>query len=195
MAKGFNIKFQNLDKALSNIDAISVKAVSDLKEELNAFGLSMVADAKRLAPVDEGHLRNSISYELKGLTVEVIVNVNYAAYVEFGTRRFAASYVSSLPSDWQSFASQFKGKGGGSVEELLVRITEWVKRKGIGGQQTPSGRTSKSKSSIDQQENAAYIIALRILQNGVRQHPFLYPAFEKNRIELVRNLKKIFNVK
>lgn len=54
-------------------------------------GLLIERDAKRLCPVDTGRLRASISYRLisagtEVLAVEVGTNVQYAPYVEFGTR-------------------------------------------------------------------------------------------------------------
>jgi len=50
--------------------------------------------AKRLAPVDTGRLRSSIANELgrdsKGLVARVGTNVEYAPYLELGTRRMSA---------------------------------------------------------------------------------------------------------
>ena len=47
------------------------------------------ADAKSLAPVDTGALRNSISTTISngGLSAEIGPTVHYAPYLEFGTRR------------------------------------------------------------------------------------------------------------
>lgn len=50
--------------------------------------------AKRLAPVDTGRLRSSITHELatdtQGLHGRIGTNVEYAPYVEFGTGRTPA---------------------------------------------------------------------------------------------------------
>jgi HK97 gp10 family phage protein len=47
--------------------------------------------AKQLAPVDTGRLRSSVTHEVgrdgRGLVATIGTNVNYAPYVEFGTRR------------------------------------------------------------------------------------------------------------
>ncbi|RCK68270.1 HK97 gp10 family phage protein [Desertihabitans brevis] len=53
--------------------------------------LDIEADAKRLAPVDTGALRNSIGHDLTEdkLGAEVGPTVDYAEYVEFGTSRQA----------------------------------------------------------------------------------------------------------
>jgi HK97 gp10 family phage protein len=155
---------KKLDKIKSDVSAI-------VADELNAFGIETVAMAKTLAPVDEGFLGNSIKFEKKGLSVEIIVAANYAAYLEFGTRAFAAAYVSSLPAEWQEFAAQFKG-GGGSFEDFFMNIIEWVKRKWI-------------------EPAAAYPIAKKILRFGIRARPFLYPAIEVNKKILIDNLKAV----
>lgn len=46
-------------------------------------------DAKVLAPVDTGFLRNSISSTVRGLVGEVGPSAEYGAYVEDGTSRMA----------------------------------------------------------------------------------------------------------
>lgn len=193
-----NIKINNVDVVLTNIKNISEKVEAEIGKELNAFGLSTVADAKRFAPVDEGVLRNSIGFKKEKLKVTITVNVNYAAYLEFGTRRFAAAYVSSLPQDWQTFAATFKGKGGGTMDEFIMRIFEWVKRKGIGATYNVQThrRDKQGKQTADTTDYAtAYAITMHILRNGIRPHPFLYPAYEKNRVELITNIKNALNAK
>lgn len=181
-----------IQKQLAN----AVKGIeTQIEAEMKAFSKATVEDAIRLAPTDEGHLRSSISYILtkegNRIDVEIVVATNYAAYLEFGTRKFAAAYVSSLPPDWQSFAAQFKGGGNGSLEEMLLRLKEWVMRKGFAAELTKSGNKSKSKSSIKAQENAAYEIAIQILLNGIKAHPFLYPAVTKNKALLIENLNSL----
>lgn len=181
---GFKIDIKNLGKVQDKLGKVVKTTEEKLRNEMNAFGLATVADAKRLVPVDEGVLRNSINYSLqtgKSVVVQINVNANYAAYLEFGTRRFAAQYVSSLPADWQTFAAQFKGKGGGSFEELVMRITEWVMRKGI------SKRVGKQSAATTARADA-YAIALSIVRNGIRPHPFLRPAVDKNIIDLKKRL-------
>lgn len=52
--------------------------------------LDIEADAKVLAPVDTGNLKNSISSEASGLTAEVSASTAYSDYVEYGTSRMNA---------------------------------------------------------------------------------------------------------
>ena len=194
----FEGKFNNLEE--------KVKKIVD--DELNAFGEHTVTDAKNNITnnktVDENHLRGLIHFEKQPLSVEVVVPVNYAAYIEFGTRGFAAAYVSTLPPDWQAFAAQFKGGGGGSFDEFVMRLTEWVHRKGLGagGPGKPIGvtgtysiktgkRTGNKATQASEDKSAAYRIALSILRKGIRARPFLFPAVEKNKEILINNLKAV----
>lgn len=174
------------------------RLMDDIRDEISAFGEETVNDAKRLAPVDEGHLRNSIaavySVGQKGFEVEIVVATDYAAYIEFGTKGFAQKYVATLPTEWQQFAAKYKGGGGGSFDELVMRLTRWVRMKGIGATynvQTRKRDRIGKQSAKTTMEADAYAIALHIVRHGVRQHPFLYPAVEKNRIKLLNNLKAL----
>lgn len=60
--------------------------VSDLLEQL---GVDIEASATAACPVDTGHLRDSLEHEVDGDTLRVGTNVDYAAYVEEGTRHMA----------------------------------------------------------------------------------------------------------
>jgi HK97 gp10 family phage protein len=106
----FNIKIKGLDEAIAKLD--TKKFSVELQNALDAFGQEVVTDAKTLAPVDTGQLKQSINVTPGQLSVTISVNRDYAAYQEFGTRAFASSYVANLPEDWQKFAAQFKGKPG-----------------------------------------------------------------------------------
>lgn len=189
MAGGFTLKLDGFDEVLKKLDVRHLE--QDITDELAAFGQDVARDAKQLAPVDEGLLKNSIASTSTRLNVTISVNVDYAAYLEFGTRKFAAAYVATLPPDWQAFAAQYKGPGGGSFDEFVARLTSWVKRKGFASQATAGSNRSKSAASIAGEEHAAYRIALSILRNGIRPHPYLFPAFEKNRPQLLKNLQNL----
>lgn len=190
------IDIQGLDKTMADINRIAKSAKDDVREALVDFGTKVETQAKRNAPADNGKLRNSINatypVSAQGLSVVITVAADYAAYMEFGTRKFAAAYVATLPQDWNTYAATFKGKGGGSFDEFIKAIMAWVKRKGIGSFKTKSGANSKSKDSLAAQKSAAYAIALHILRNGVRPHPFLYPAVRDNSPALITDIQKIF---
>ena len=186
---------QGVDIVLKNIKANVELLKEKINLELKAFGNRTVDNAKDLAPIDESHLKGSINYKAENLSVEITVGVDYAAFLEFGTKKFAAKYVATLPNEWQTFASQFKGKGGGGTfEEFVMRLTRWVLVKGIGAtfnvKTRRQDRVGKQSAETTAKANA-YAIALYIIRNGIRPHPYFVPAIEKNKITLVANLKKL----
>ena len=189
-----SIKLNGLDNLIATVEKTAKRAESETKVALTKFAKNTETEAKRLAPANEGRLRNSVNGTVDGFTAKLTVTADYAAYLEFGTRKFAARYVATLPQDWQSYAATFRGKGGGTFDQFIQDIMQWVRQKGIGGLKTKSGRTSESKSSLDAMQQAAYAIALNILQNGIRPQPFVYPAVTKNTPVLEADIKKVFTV-
>lgn len=189
-----SIKLNGLDNLIATVEKTAKRAESETKVALTKFAKNTETEAKRLAPANEGRLRNSINGTVDGFTAKITVTADYAAYLEFGTRKFAARYVATLPQDWQSYAATFRGKGGGTFDQFIQDIMQWVRQKGIGGLKTKSGRTSESRSSLDAMQQAAYAIALNILQNGIRPQPFVYPAVTKNTPVLEADIKKVFTV-
>lgn len=62
-------------------------AVEDaITKALEEIGLTAEGYAKKKCPVDTGRLRNSISHAAKEQTVYIGTNVEYAVYVEMGTK-------------------------------------------------------------------------------------------------------------
>lgn len=167
----FNIKIEGLEAAIERLDPVKFK--ENIQDAFDAFGQAVVKDAKLNAPTDEGRLKNAINTDQIQLGAEINVNVDYAAYIEFGTRKFAESYIAQLPSDWKTFAAQYKGQGGGDFKEFVKRLAEWGRRTG----KIPP--------------EAAYVAALKILRNGIEPRPYLYPAFEKNKPQLIKDLEAI----
>lgn len=55
------------------------------KRTLEAIGLAAEGYAKEKAPKDTGRLQNSISHSVRGYSVYIGTNVEYAPYVEMGT--------------------------------------------------------------------------------------------------------------
>lgn len=165
-----NIKIEGLEKTLARFDI--KKFEPQIQTCFDKFGIRVELEAKQAAPVDEGKLKGSIFQESTRLASTVGASANYASFLEFGTRRFAAAYIATLPTDWQKFALQYKGGGGGTLQDFVMSLMGWCKRHGIS-------------------EKAAYPIALKILRNGMAPQPFLYPAFNKNKDLLLKDLQAI----
>ena len=197
MPGGFALKLEGLDEYIKQLDTDIIQ--DELNAELSSFAANVVRDAKenlsQHGNIDRGYLTNSIAFAPLPNGVEIVANCVYAAYVEFGTRKYAAAQVAKLPPEWKAYAATFKGKGGGSFDEFIQAIMAWVQRKGIGSLKTKSGNNSGSRDSLDAMQQAAYAIALNIIQNGSKAHPFLYPAFEHNRTLLLESLRKYFKDK
>ena len=71
-----------LARKLSNPDAVRIPMANFLKKS----GYVVEAEAKRIAPVDTGRLRASIATKVSDVEAVVSPRVDYAPYVEFGTR-------------------------------------------------------------------------------------------------------------
>lgn len=204
----FKVEIKGLDAVAKKLKDFPAEIENKLQERLADFARNTASDAKQNltanGTTNEGFLVNSIQPDIKKLSVSVVVSANYAAYVEFGTRKYAAQYVSSLPADWQTFAAKFRGAAGGTFAEFIQRLVEWIHHRGLGsgfgGKVGVAGtysvktrkRTGSKQTQEAQDKQAAYVIARKILRNGIRPQPFLFPAFEKNKIELENNLKADF---
>lgn len=86
MVVGFKIRVEGLDKLDKTLISKS-KAINTLDKGVKKTVMRMVADAKRLAPVDTSALRKSIHYSKMGkLNYKIADGVNYGIYQEVGTR-------------------------------------------------------------------------------------------------------------
>lgn len=191
MPDTFNIQIQGLKQLQDslNIDKLTEKIDYELEKGIR----KIEGRAKQLAPTDMGYLTGSISVNSQKLNKELTVNVGYAAFIEFGTGKYAAQYVASLPEDWRTFAATFKGqKGNGTFMDMLLHILEWVKRKGISGRYSVKTRSrlgNKSQKDAEDYETA-YLIARKILKDGIRPQPFLYPAFNEIQPQILADVQK-----
>ncbi|MFT8362908.1 MAG: HK97 gp10 family phage protein [Sporolactobacillus sp.] len=79
--KGFELAIKQFEKAY----------IAEVKKVVATTAELMVSQAKALAPVFVGNLRNSIdvAYANDGLTAKINVGVDYAIYVEYGTGIYA----------------------------------------------------------------------------------------------------------
>jgi HK97 gp10 family phage protein len=174
---GITFNIVGFDKVMENLNKFSKQTRADIKDEVAASALKIQSDAKRLAPVNLGTLRQSIylDSEIKSdyqYKFTIGSSVRYAPYIEFGTGGKV-----SIPKGFETYAGQFKTKSGGTFKEMLKALTEWVQKKGIA-----NGKQSKS---------VAYMIAISILRKGLRPHPFLIPAFEQEKIKLKATIQNV----
>tara|TARA_B100001093_G_scaffold243627_1_gene233385 strand:- start:787 stop:1224 length:438 start_codon:yes stop_codon:yes gene_type:complete len=101
-----------LNKKLDKLRAFQSQKVSN---ELGKTGLEIVRLAKRAAPVDKGTLRQSISAQKSGKTINIVANAKYSPYVEFGTGDDVDLDDMLRLGIPPSYAEQFRGKTGRKV--------------------------------------------------------------------------------
>ena len=93
------------DKVIGMFDDYQ-KKLNEIPSLIQQTALNIQADAKRDVPIKTTRLRGSITATGSGLEAEVFTNVEYAAYVEFGTGTMV-----DVPSGMEDYAAQFKGRG------------------------------------------------------------------------------------
>lgn len=105
MAAGFSFRMEGLDKLIHKLDELPKSLTAEIEGELIAGARKIERNAKTDAPADTGRLRNSISmHKIGPISFEVIAQVKYAPFVEFGTGTLVR-----VPAGLESYAMQFKG--------------------------------------------------------------------------------------
>jgi len=183
---GFSLDISGVKQIQDAIKRIDEKATKGLSDEMATASTNIQKAAKRNAPGNFGKLRQSIQVDTGNtLFKSVFSTVAYAPYVEFGTKKKV-----NIPSGWETFAAQYKGKGKGDYYDFLQAILLWVKRKKL-AQKTnaATGRRSTKKSDL---LKVAESVAWHIIKNGVKPQPFMIPAYEAEKPKLIKRLKNLF---
>ena len=124
--------------------------------------------AKSAAPVDQGFLQRNIkAVEVSELEWDVLVNQNYAPFVEFGTK----SKV-SIPAGLEGYAAEFKGQGQGGNAKTFIYA--WMNRVGI-------------------PVNLQWVTFISIIVHGIKPHPYLFPQQAIVEPEFLQHLQNIVN--
>ena len=164
------MRVQGLEEAIKRLKEKEKKIDQDLINITEDYTLRVEFSAARKAPVHMGHLRQSISHEMKGRKGMVNVNAEYAPFVEFGTRTKV-----QVPSGFEQMAARFKGKKGkGSFLDFKQDLFKWCKTKGI-------------------PEKAWYAVLLHILRVGTKPQPFLIPSYLEQKVKYEQAVKKYKN--
>jgi hypothetical protein len=159
---------------------------------VGAVGDMIVNEAKQLAPVDLGKIRQGIGKEVENNADRTIAKIFSAApespYQEFGTGGKV-----DVPEEMSEVASYFIGGGGngdsGGMVEFIQALTDWVRRHGLTNTYSVSTRKVFSRGGADRDEQLAWAIAKKILREGLKPQPFLYPAYVANKGKLVPMLE------
>lgn len=106
------ISRKDLDNVLGKLDTLSKDMRKNVEFTINKHALRIESDAKSRVVVDTGRLRSSIKTEKLGeLGRTVYTNVEYAPYVEFGTKSKVNTTI--MGEDYSEVAIQFKKSNGG----------------------------------------------------------------------------------
>lgn len=81
-----NVRVSGLRSTLAFFELLKPRVEAATQGVINTYAYKIEHTAKRLAPVDTGRLRSSITTVLKRLAAEVGTDVEYAIYQEYGTR-------------------------------------------------------------------------------------------------------------
>lgn len=80
---------EGLDELLATLSVLGGNTKESCRKGLERGAKKIQKNAKYLAPVDTGHLRNSIKTKSQttqdGAEAQVFTNLEYAPYIEFGT--------------------------------------------------------------------------------------------------------------
>lgn len=152
-------RIKGLDALRKTLSNFRQNAEKEAKTAMQEAVSKMITDAKSYAPRDLFNLVNSIDKEDRdnGWTVVFFVGEAHGAFMEFGTGPRV-----DVPPELSAVAADFKGYKSGSFDEFVGNIREWCARKGI-------------------DTDAAYVIALSILNKGLAPRPYFYPAYLKYR--------------
>lgn len=81
---------RNLERLSGRLDALGGRLHAGARRGVERAAGAACAEARELAPVDTGRLRESIRYAAAGESASVTTDCPYAAAVEFGTSKAAA---------------------------------------------------------------------------------------------------------
>jgi len=187
------ISIQGLEGLKERLQKATDTQLQEVSAEMEESMRIMVARAKEDAPKDMGRLVGSISYQkLNQFEFEMVCQVGYAAYVEFGTKSKVV-----IPPGLEAEAAKAKGKGSGDYFDFLNAILDWVKRKGIGFErftETNKVRSRFGQKTISRQDrlhDVAERIAFTIIRNGIKPHPFFFKQLETEKPQLLNRLQQI----
>jgi HK97 gp10 family phage protein len=163
------LRVRFLRRSIRAIKMQSAETKKKFRDAFNESAINIEREAKSSAPVNLGRLRSDIQKQIEvsdgGLVVnaEVFNTLTYAPMVEFGT---------GPKVDIPAGVTFDKPKPSGSFDDMLDNIRQWCRNKGI-------------------PESFAYVIAVNILNNGLEPRPYLFPAFERERPNLLKNIEAI----
>lgn len=163
-----HINLKGVERLLAKTRAAEKALWPTVMGVIHTYVDKMVQDAKANAPYDMGEVQSSIGKEQKDEhTVVFYMASAHGVMQELGT----GTRMLDIPDMLEEEARKFKGYKGGNMAEFVAELREWCVRKGI-------------------DPDAAYIIAVTLLEEGTRPQPFFYPAFQRWEGPMVEEIKQ-----
>lgn len=108
--------------AFEKVMKLASVELRDAKDLLTSIGLTAQGNAQRLTPVATGTLRRSITNRVEGNAVYIGTAVEYAPFVEYGTRFMPArSYLGQGIEDSRDAIERLAAEFGGKLFEKVGR--------------------------------------------------------------------------
>lgn len=119
MAKyGLSIEIVGVREALDKVKKDFNKISDEIDMEVGDGVQKIISLAKTEVPANFSRLATSLYFLKVGkFNYKYGSNLNYAAYVEFGTGKYAAAYVPSLEPEWQEYARTFQTSRPGKTDK------------------------------------------------------------------------------
>lgn len=179
MPKAFRIEIKGLDRLQNTVANLKNAALIDVDLEMLLAAVEIQEQAIRNIRAnganDQGLLMASmvLVQDREHRRYQTGNTAYYSPYIEFGTGAKV-----NVPAEWKDYASQFMGPAGhGTFDDFVNNLIDWMKRKGI---------VPDTGTNWDDYDHFAFMVALKILHNGLAPHPFLYPAYQ----QVTKNLKQ-----
>lgn len=181
------VRVEGINEMVAKLTALGANNARMANAILNAGADNIVLEAKQSAPADLGKIRQGIGKEQDGNTVRIFCNAPEAIYQEFGTGPMV-----DIPERFADVAATGKNSGTGTWADFIIALTGWVSRHGILNTYSVKTHRVSFKASKDQNEQVAYAIAKKILRDGLKPQPFLYPALINNERKILDSLNVAF---
>jgi len=166
-----SVNIKGLDKLQDKISKLPKDLQEKVVDEIQAWGNEVNAEQIGLISQqkiqDNGALQQNTKARPEPNGVELVSNVYYAPYIEFGTGPKV-----KVPAELNDYASQFKGKKRGDFKTFVKALEAWLKRK-------------KGNPKF------AYKAALNIIARGQEPRPYFFPPYFRKRKDLINRLNVV----
>jgi len=166
-----SVNIKGLDKLQDKISKLPKDLQEKVVDEIQAWGNEVNAEQIGLISQqkiqDNGALQQNTKARPEPNGVELVSNVYYAPYIEFGTGPKV-----KVPAELNDYASQFKGKKRGDFKTFVKALEAWLRRK-------------KGNPKF------AYKAALNIIARGQEPRPYFFPPYFRKRKDLINRLNVV----